>query len=158
MDADRDDKKGAGLKFPPPLIAIVMIALAWQIEGFLPWPVLPAAGWWPLGAACVGGALALAVAAVWHLRRAGTAVEPWHPSTAIVQHGVYRFSRNPIYLSFCLATLGVGLWRDSGWIVAAVVPVAGLLYLLVIRREEAYLEARFGDAYRDYCRRVRRWL
>ncbi len=157
MDADQDDK-GAGLRFPPPLIAVVTIALAWQLDRFLPWPILPAAGWWPLGAACVGAALALALVAVWQLHRAGTAIEPWRPTTAVVRRGVYRFSRNPIYLAFCLATFGIGLWLDSGWIVAAVAPVAVLLYWLVIRREEAYLESRFGDAYRAYCRQVRRWI
>lgn len=157
MDAD-EDKRGAGLRFPPPLIAVVVIALAWQLEGFFAWPILPAAGYWPIGAACVGASLALALAAVWQLRRAGTAVEPWHPTSAVVQHGVYRFSRNPIYLAFCLATLGVGLWLDSGWIAAATLPVAALLYWLVIRREEAYLARKFGAAYQDYCRQVRRWL
>ncbi len=157
MDADQD-KRGAGLRFPPPLIAVVVIALAWQLDGFYPWPILPAAGYWPLGAAGVGAALALAVAAVWQLRRAGTAIEPWHPTTAVVQRGVYRFSRNPIYLSFCLATLGVGLWLDSGWIALSTLAVGALLQWLVIRREEAYLAAKFGDAYHDYCRQVRRWL
>ena len=157
MDADRDDR-GAGLGFPPPLIAVVAIALAWQLAGFIAWPILPAAGWWPLGAACVGAALLLALAAVWQLRRAGTAVEPWHPTTTMVQRGVYGYSRNPIYLSFCVATLGVGLWLDSGWIALSTLAVGALLQWLVIRREEAYLQSKFGDAYRDYCRRVRRWL
>ncbi len=157
MDAERD-KKGAGLKFPPPLLAVGTFAIAWQLDSYLPWPILPAAGWWTLGAACVGGSLVLAIAAVWQLRRACTAIEPWHPTTAVVQRGVYGFSRNPIYLSFCLATLGAGLWLDSGWIALSTLAVGVLLNRFVIRREEAYLAAKFGDAYHDYCRRVRRWL
>ncbi len=157
MDADRQDR-GAGLRFPPPLIAIVVIALGWQLDRFLPWSILPAAGWWPLGAALVAVALTLAVAAVWQLRRAGTALEPWHPTTAVVRRGVYGFSRNPIYLSFCVATLGTGLWLDNGWIALSTLAVGALLYWLVIRREEAYLATKFADTYRDYCRRVRRWL
>ena len=157
MDVD-DDRKGPGLRFPPPLIAVIVIALAWQLDSFVPWPILPDDAYRPLGAVGVVAALVLAIAAVWQLRRAGTAVEPWHPTTAVVRRGVYGFSRNPIYLAFCLATLGVGLWLDSGWIALSTLAVGALLQWFVIRREEAYLAARFGDRYRDYCRRVRRWL
>lgn len=157
MDAD-DDRRGPGLRFPPPVIAIIVIALAWQLDGFVPWPILPADDYRPLGAVCVAAALALALTAVWQLRRAGTAVEPWHPATAVVSEGVYRFSRNPIYLAFCLATLGVGLWLDSGWVALSTLAVGALLQWFVIRPEEAYLADKFGDRYRDYCRRVRRWL
>ena len=91
-------------------------------------------------------------------KRARTHVEPWHPTTTIIQHGLYARSRNPIYLAFCIATVGLALLFDSGWILVGLPLQVLLLHALVIRREEAYLERKFGDAYREYRRRVRRWI
>jgi protein-S-isoprenylcysteine O-methyltransferase Ste14 len=76
----------------------------------------------------------------------------------VIQSGIYRYSRNPIYLSFCIATIGAALLIDSWWGLIAVAPLVYLLQLLVIRKEESYLQTKFGDPYRDYLRRVRRWL
>ena len=71
---------------------------------------------------------------------------------------MYRFSRNPIYLAFCIAAFGAGLLMNSWWGIAAVPLLGWLLRQLVIRREEAYLEAKFGEPYLEYKRSARRWI
>jgi protein-S-isoprenylcysteine O-methyltransferase Ste14 len=76
----------------------------------------------------------------------------------ILVSGVYRFSRNPIYVGFLALPLGLAIWWTSAWLLAAVVPLWWFLDRVVIMREEAYLQARFPETYGAYCRRVRRWL
>ena len=110
------------------------------------------------------GLLVLAVAALVALLsllqflRAGTHVEPWHPTTTVIRDGLFRYSRNPIYLSFCIATAGVGLWLNNAWILLGLPALVLLLHYLAIAREEKYLEGKFGEPYREYRRQVRRWL
>jgi len=90
--------------------------------------------------------------------KAGTNVRPDLPSTAIVTGGPYRFTRNPMYLSLCLLNLGIGLMlRDLVPVFLTLVLVA-VLQTGVIVREERYLEAKFGEVYASYRRRVRRWI
>ena len=91
-------------------------------------------------------------------RKARTHIEPWKPSTALVTSGLFSFSRNPIYLAFCIITVGVGLLVNSLWVVISALPVAVLIQELVIRKEAAYLENQFGDEYLEYKNRVRRWF
>jgi len=153
-----EDRRGPGLRFPPPLIPAVFIGGGWLTERGLPLPITAGThSWWP-GAVLLGMAALIVINALLHFRRAKTHVEPWQPTSRIVDGGVFRFSRNPIYLAFCIATLGCGLLLNNGWILLAALPVAGLLQTLVIRKEERYLEARFGATYLDYKQRVRRWL
>jgi len=152
------DRRGPGLRFPPPLLPAGLIAGAWLLQRWAPLTIGGNAQLrWP-GILLVATAVLLAGIALLHFRRAKTAVEPWHPTTTIIQHGIYRYSRNPIYLAFCMATAGAALIIDSWWGLIALAPLVWLLQLLVIRREERYLEARFADTYLDYKRRVRRWL
>ncbi len=108
--------------------------------------------------AFVVAAVVLFVPAVLAFRRAGTPPEPHKPTTAIVTSGPYRFTRNPIYVSFTLVQLGIALWTGSGWILALLVPVIVLMHYGVIAREERYLERKFGDEYNEYRRHVRRWV
>lgn len=110
------------------------------------------------GAVLVAAAGALAVAAFGRFRRAGTAVEPWRPSTALVTGGVYRFTRNPIYLALALLYLGLALAMDSVLTVLLLMPLLALVKVGVVAREERYLEGKFGDEYRRYKGSVRRWL
>ena len=100
----------------------------------------------------------IALAALAHFIEAKTKVEPWHPTTTIIRKGLFRYSRNPIYLSFCVATVGAGLVLNSWWIVISVTVLKPLLERFVISREEAYLEKKFGEYYLDYKKQVRRWL
>ncbi|MDH3536911.1 MAG: isoprenylcysteine carboxylmethyltransferase family protein [Gammaproteobacteria bacterium] len=153
-----EDINGPGLKFPPPLLVLAVAGVAALVDWISPLPIIERGAPWLSGAAVIALAMLLAVIALAHFISAKTHVEPWHPTTTIIQTGIYRFSRNPIYLAFCIATIGTGLVLNSWWVVASAAPLNLLLQSLVIRREEAYLEAKFGETYLEYKRRVRRWL
>ena len=109
-----------------------------------------------------GGCLALAVfLAGWALRdfaRTDQRPEPWTPSPTLLVRGPYRFTRNPLYLALSLGQIGVGLVVSSVGVLLFVPVSMVFVYLLVIRFEEAYLDRRFGEAYRTYCASTRRWL
>jgi protein-S-isoprenylcysteine O-methyltransferase Ste14 len=122
-----------------------------------PLPFLPA-GVPPIGAVVVVAAGVLFVASIRQFRAAGTPVPGDLPSTTVVRTGPYGFSRNPIYLSFSLLHLGIATWANSVWLLATLAGAVAVMALVVIPREERYMARRFGDAYRDYTRRVRRWL
>ena len=91
-------------------------------------------------------------------RRAGTDPIPFNPTTRIVTHGLYRFTRNPMYIGFALWTFGIAILADSIWMLGAVPIGLVLTNLLVVEREERYLERKFGEEYLAYKRKVRRWI
>jgi len=152
------DKRGPGLRFPPPVLPVGLISGSWLLQQWAPLPISGNSLLRLPGILLVTVAVLLAGAALVQFLRAKTHVEPWQPTTAIIRSGVFGYSRNPIYLAFCITTLGCGLIFDSWWGVVAVLPLVLLLQWLVIRKEERYLKAKFGDPYLDYQRRVRRWL
>jgi protein-S-isoprenylcysteine O-methyltransferase Ste14 len=91
-------------------------------------------------------------------RRAGTSVRGSTSSTTIVRTGPYRFSRNPIYLAFILLVLGLSVWLNNLWLLVTLVPPVAIIALLVIPREERFLERNFNGQYSGYKAQVRRWL
>jgi protein-S-isoprenylcysteine O-methyltransferase Ste14 len=112
----------------------------------------------PLGGTAVLVAVALFLSVVRTLRTAGTPVPGNRPTTTIVRTGPYRYSRNPIYLSFSLLQLGVAFWVNSLWLLVTLIPAVALMSFVVIPREEQYLETRFPSDYLPYKASVRRWL
>jgi len=143
----------------PPLawgLAVVAgLALDWVVPlRFVP-AALPAR--W-LGAIVFALALALGVWAIVTITGAGSNVPTNRPTTAIVESGPYRFTRNPIYLGMMLVLIGLAIAFDNLWLLLMLVPFALVIRYGVVAREEAYLERKFGDAYRGYRARVRRWL
>jgi protein-S-isoprenylcysteine O-methyltransferase Ste14 len=91
-------------------------------------------------------------------RAAGTSVRGSEPSSAIVQTGPYRFSRNPIYLSFILFVLGLSVWLNNFWLLILLIPAICVIAAVVIPREERFLERNFHKEYSLYKAAVRRWL
>lgn len=96
--------------------------------------------------------------ALLNFRRIGTPFDPTAAAEKLAEGGIYRFTRNPMYLGALVGFLGLGLALRQTWLLLLLVPLALALQWLAIFREEAYLERRFGDRYRNYKRRVRRWL
>lgn len=140
------------------MLALAVIGAAWGIDGILPIPVAAGDGLRWTGLALVALAFLLALVSLLQFFAAKTHVEPWRPTSSIIRGGVFRYSRNPIYLAFCIAAFGAGLALNSWWIIAAAPLLGYLLQHFVIRREEAYLEQKFGGEYLEYKRSVRRWL
>jgi protein-S-isoprenylcysteine O-methyltransferase Ste14 len=103
-------------------------------------------------------AVGLFVAAVRTFRAAGTPIPGNRPTTAIVRTGPYRLSRNPIYLAFSLFQLGLSVWVNSLGLLITLIPAVLLMALVVIPREERYLDVRFPAEYSSYRASVRRWL
>lgn len=150
----------AGVRFPPPLIFLLSIGaglLGDRLFGF-PSLGLPPAFRWTLAAVSAAAALGIAGSALLRFHRAGTRPEPWEPSTTFVESGVYAFTRNPMYLGMALLQIAIALAFSSPGALAATLASILLVDRFVISREERYLERRFGDTYRKYSSRVRRWL
>lgn len=152
----------AGVVAPPPLLflgfLVVGLGLDWLLPGRL-WPVDPGWPWrWLVAAVSILGALLLALAAERSFRAVGTDVRPWRPSTALARSGPYRFTRNPMYLGLVVILAAIAIGSDGPWLLLQVPLLMLVLQHGVIRREEAYLERKFGDDYRRYKAAVRRWL
>jgi protein-S-isoprenylcysteine O-methyltransferase Ste14 len=142
----------------PPFVYLGVIALGLLLHFVWSVRLVPRAVSVPLGGTAVLVAVALFLSAVHTLRTAGTPVPGNRPTTAIVRAGPYRYSRNPIYLSFSLLQLGVAFWVNSLWLLVTLIPAVALMSFVVIPREEQYLETRFPSDYLPYKASVRRWL
>lgn len=155
-----DSRDIPGVIAPPPLIFLAFLLGGWGLGHLLGEPSLGLPDLWRRGGALVlfVTGLILEGAAGAHFHRAKTAVEPWKPSTALVTGGLYRFTRNPIYLGFAIIYLGLAVGMDSPVAMAMLVPCLIVVDRFVIAREEAYLERKFGEPFRAYKTRVRRWL
>jgi protein-S-isoprenylcysteine O-methyltransferase Ste14 len=140
----------------PPVIFLAAIVLGIAVNWKWPLPFVPPA-LWPLGAALVLGAVSLFVLSLREFRAAGTSVQGAKPTTALVRTGPYRFSRNPIYLSFIMLAVGLSMWWNDLWLLVTLVPPAVFIAAVVIPREERFLERTFPE-YSSYRTAVRRWM
>ena len=142
----------------PPFVYAGSISLGLLVHWLWPVRLLPASVGVPVGVLVVLAAVALFVSAVRTFRKASTPVPGNRPTTTVVRSGPYGFSRNPIYLAFTLFQLGLAAWVNSLGLLLTLFPALALMALVVIPREERYLEARFPSEYPPYKRAVRRWL
>src|SRR6516162_8872609 len=142
----------------PPLVFLTSLVSGAVMHLAMPLPFLPATLAVALGVPLVAVAIALFSYSVAQFRAAGTPVPARKPTTVIVRTGPYHFSRNPIYLAFSVFQLGIAISVNSVWLLATLVGAVALIHYVVIRREEQYLERKFGAQYLDYKASVRRWL
>ena len=143
---------------PPPLILVAVIACGYGMDQIYTLTVSQSVRLGIAGYLLIVIAFSIILIAAWSFYRFKTHIEPWKPTSKVISSGIFRYSRNPIYTGFIIATAGIGLVLNSWWIILSVLPLAALLYLLVIRLEESYLLRKFGDEYANYQKRVRRWL
>jgi protein-S-isoprenylcysteine O-methyltransferase Ste14 len=147
-----------GVLARPPLlyggtfIAVLVLARLWPMPIFETSVTL-----WPgLFIAAIGVAIA-----IWGRRsmeKAGTNVDPTRPTTTIVKSGPFRYSRNPLYVALTLLFAGLTLALNTWWGIALLAPLLAAMHFGVVAREERYLEAKFGEIYRQYRAEVRRYL
>src|SRR6478609_7115148 len=152
------DQDRPGVPIAPPLLFVIPILVSLPLTWLWPVSFVHGPARWIGGAIVFALGVILIVAGFVTQRRAGTDPIPFNPSTRIVSHGLYRFSRNPMYIGFAFWTLGIAFLADSAWMLM-VVPVGLVLTnQLIVTREERYLERKFGEEYLDYKQRVRRWI
>lgn len=142
----------------PPLVYLAGILLGLGINYLIPVRVFPGALQQPVGALLMALGVGLALVSVVTLYRAGTSPLHERPTTTIVPGGVFTWSRNPIYVGMTLICVGLAVFFDRVWVVAGTVPAVLVIHFIVIAREDAFLEAKFGQAYLDYKRQGRRWI
>jgi len=145
---------------PPPLLGLVCIAAGFIAAHYKPLTFFP-------GPASIRIAISvvfffIAVVGIFMARRELVKHKehpnPYRPTNAIVSSGIYRRTRNPIYVSFMVIVLAAAVAANNGWLLLAMVVLFVLLEFGVVRAEERYLSAKFGAEYEEYRRRVRRWI
>lgn len=145
---------------PPPLLGLACIGVGFVARHFKPLRLFAHTGALQIaiGVILVVSGIAIIASARSIFIAHGTHPNPYRPTKAIVSTGVYQWSRNPIYIAFMLIVLAFTFLANSLWFAF----LEGLLFLLlhfgVVKREETYLLAKFGESYAEYCRRVRRWI
>lgn len=146
------------VRFPPPFVYLGGLMLGAVAELFWGTPNLPL----PLAiAAGLAGAAAFVLLShnsIKNFDKHGTPAPPWEPTTALVTDGLYRFTRNPIYLGFTGFYIGLALAFGILWSLVLLPVVILVMERAVIAKEEPYLEQLFGDDYRTYKTKVRRWI
>lgn len=151
----------AGVIAPPPLLALAVIVFGLALDWLLPAYVLPLllslTERIVIGVALIGAGLALAVPARGAFVSAGTNVEPWKPSTVLVTDGIFGRLRNPMYVGGTLVLAGLSIALASDWMLVLTIVFVPVIHYGVVKREEHYLAAKFGEPYRHYMARVRRY-
>lgn len=143
---------------PPPFIYLGGLAVGIILHRLAPMLFLPENFALPIGVALIIISSILVVMAFRALAHAKTNIDVRKPTTSIVATGLYRFTRNPIYLSMTLFILGIAVLLNTLWIAITLVPVLFAIQFGVIAREESYLTKKFGDEYLHYKLKVRRWV
>ena len=151
----------AGVIVPPPLVAlgavIVGLALDWLFPAYVLSALLTRNGRIIIGVLLIAAGIAIGLAGRGIFVRFGTNVNPYRPSNVLVTTGIFAYVRNPMYVGLTLLVAGIGVALASDWTLVMLVAAAPLVHFGVVKREERYLEAKFGDAYRSYMGTVPRY-
>ncbi|MEK9944987.1 MAG: isoprenylcysteine carboxylmethyltransferase family protein [Alphaproteobacteria bacterium] len=159
-----DDDDIGELKLPkfvaqPPAVFLVAVLGGAAVEQFV-LPLSFGLRWWGVGLGFlvfVAG-VSLSMMAMQAFRKAASSPDPNHMPSKLVETGPFKRTRNPLYLGTLLMLIGLGLGANLPWVVIAAVPAMLIIHFGVVIREEAYLEDLFGEKYRAYRDRVRRWV
>ncbi len=151
----------AGVIAPPPLIALMALLLGLLLDWLLPAYVLTVLlstyERMVIGAILMIAGAAIAIAALRAFRSAGTHAEPWKPSLHLVTTGIFQWLRNPMYVGGTLLLMGIAVALASDWMLVMIAVSSLVLHFGVVKREERYLEAKFGEVYRAYQKKVTRY-
>lgn len=147
-----------GLVVPPPIIYFGAVAMGFLTDWLWPLTLLPNAVQYVLGGLVIVVSGAIMPFVMREFSRAQTHFDARKPVTNLIVTGPFQFSRNPSYLALALLCVGIAIISDTVWIIVWLIPATLVADYGIIRREESFLEDKFGDAYRIYKAKVRRWL
>lgn len=152
--------KALELKIPPLLLMLLFAGAIWLVEPALPQVMQPTTASVTVAILLVLAGIIVAVSGVYAFRQAQTTVDPTKPdaSSTLVTSGIYRFTRNPMYVGFTLCLTALSAYLASPLSLALVILFSWFLTRFQIMPEERILKGVFGQAYQDYCNKVRRWL
>jgi protein-S-isoprenylcysteine O-methyltransferase Ste14 len=156
--AKEQDRPNTNLMVHPPLVALMFIVTAYFLGRFVPLPFVAPVILRYIGLGLTFVGFLLGIASFIEFRRARTTLDPHGSTKQLVTSGIYRFTRNPIYLGFLLTVIGLPLNSGLYWGIVLAPFYVLLMNRLIIRHEEAYLEKKFGNTFTGYTARVRRWL
>jgi protein-S-isoprenylcysteine O-methyltransferase Ste14 len=156
----KEPSDAAAVRVFPPAVPLLTILIGVALNRLCPFRLkLSTLSRYGIGGTIIGVAvLGLGLYSVILLRRTGQSENPWTPTTEIVTRGPYRVTRNPLYLQMVLGCIGFAVLLRNIWILLLTPLCVWALQVLAILPEEAYLERKFGEDYRSYKCRVRRWL
>lgn len=142
----------------PPLLYGVALIVVFMLRWFWPLPIVDHAVVVRLGLVLVVFGVGTAIWGRRAMQAAGTNVDPYRPTTAIVTSGPFCFSRNPLYVALTLMFFGLSLALDTWWGIVVLVPLVIVMHCGVVLREERYLNQKFGAGYQKYRAQVRRYF
>ena len=153
-----EHKDHASVRIHPPVLLVIHILVAYLLGKFIVLPIAVPPILQNVGLGLAGIGFLLGLLAFYEFRKARTTLDPHGSVKNIVSGGVYRFTRNPIYLGMVCMLIGFPLTFGNVFGIILVPIFMFLTNKLVIEHEEAYLEKKFGEGYTGYKSRVRRWL
>ena len=156
--AKEQDRPNISPMVHPPVVALMFIVIAYFLGRFVPLPFSAPPILRYIGLAMTFVGFLLGIGAFIEFRKAHTTLDPHGSTKQLVTSGIYRFTRNPIYLGFLLMVIGLPLNSGLYWGIVLAPFYVFLMNRLIIRHEETYLEKKFGKAYTGYMSGVRRWL
>jgi protein-S-isoprenylcysteine O-methyltransferase Ste14 len=160
MNSTQSTSGGARVHFPPPVVFLALVVVGVILQRAL-WPLAIPLGFWKrigIGAVVLLAGLSSIISARIWFTRTGQSPIPWKPSPELLVQGIYRHTRNPMYVGVTVIQMGLGVLLDNLWI-SMLAPVAlALVHFIAVRPEEAYLAEKFGDSYLRYKASVRRYL
>src|SRR5215216_621776 len=156
--AKEQDRPGINPLVHPPMVAVTFIVIAYFLGRFVPLPFAAPPILRDTGLLLTFVGFLFGIGALLEFRKARTTPDPHGSVRQLVTSGIYRFTRNPIYLGFLLMVIGIPLNSGLYWGIVLAPFFILVMNRLVIQHEEAYLAKKFGKTYIDYTSRVRRWL
>jgi protein-S-isoprenylcysteine O-methyltransferase Ste14 len=160
MTQGQPEERGASVSVPPPLVFLGGVLLGLALNQWVrPAPVgVSRTISVTVGVMLMLLALVLVVSARMLFSRTGQSPIPWKPTPELIFSGPYRFTRNPMYVGLTTFGIGLGLALNNLWICAFALWALLIVHVIAVRPEEAYLSEKFGDSYRTYLTRVRRYI
>lgn len=155
MSAHKDH---ASVKIHPPILLVIHIAVAYLLGRFIAFPVAVSPLFRNIGLGLAGIGFLLGILAFYSFMKARTTLDPHGSVKTVVSTGIYRITRNPIYLGMVLMLVGFPLTFGNVWGIPLTPVFILLMNKLVIEHEEVYLAKKFGEGYTGYKSRVKRWL